>query len=36
MPKPSLSKNSNGINQPIAGGIKGFMPFPRILIRKST
>ena len=30
MPKPSLSKNNNGIIQPIAGGISGSMPFPNI------
>ena len=37
MPKPFLLKNSDGIISPIAGrGIKRFMPFPSVLVRKGT
>ena len=33
MPNPSL-RDSSGTIQPITGGITGFMPFPRVLVRK--
>ena len=31
MPKPFSKKNSSGTIQPIAGRIKGFIAFPRVL-----
>ena len=33
MPKPSIWKNSGDTIKPIAGGITGFKPFPRVFIR---
>ena len=29
MPKPSLYKNNSGTIQPMAGRIRGFVPFPK-------
>ena len=34
MSKPSFKKDSSGVIQPITGGIRQFMPFPRLLVRK--
>ena len=34
MPKPFLRKSSTDTILPIARGIKGFIPFPRIFLRK--
>ena len=34
MPKPSFKKNSNGTIQPIAGRIRGFIPFPKVFVQK--
>ena len=36
MPKPFSKKNSSSTIQPIAGRIRGFIPFPRVLVRKWT
>ena len=36
MPKPFSRKNSSGTIQPIAGRIRGFIPFPRVFVRKRT
>ena len=34
MPKPFSKKNSSGTIQPIAGRIRGFIPFPRVFAQK--
>ena len=36
MPNPSFYKNSSGTIQPIAGRIRGFIPFPSVIVRKWT
>ena len=36
MPKPFSEKNSSSTIQPIAGSIRGFIPFPRVFARKWT
>ena len=34
MPKPSFKKNGSYTISPIAGGIRGFTPFPWVFVRK--
>ena len=34
MPKPSFEKNSSVTIQPIAGRIRGLIPFPRVFAQK--
>ena len=34
MPKPFSKKNSSATIYPIAGRIRGFIPFPRVFVRK--
>ena len=36
MPNLSLYKNSSSYIQPIARGVRGFMPFPKVLVQKWT
>ena len=33
MPKPSFEKNISGTILPIAGRIRGFIPFPRVCLK---